>query len=107
VRIRSTAANVTALLAVALTAACSSDDIPAVPTGSERTALIAALKAVNPAIVTDEDKAIDAARDQCATFNGSGEADMTARERFSTSDHAVTDAEAKEINEALIRTLCS
>ncbi|MFE9651126.1 hypothetical protein ACFYO0_45030 [Streptomyces sp. NPDC006365] len=62
------AATVTAVLTITLTA-CSSDDIPAVPTGSERSALIAALKDVNPAIVTDEDKAIDAARDQCATLN--------------------------------------
>lgn len=105
-RIRATAATVTALLTIVLTA-CSSDDIPAAPTGSERTALIAALKAVNPAIVTDEDEAIDAARKQCATLNEGGDSDRTARDRFSTSEHVVTDAEAQAINEELIRTLCS
>ncbi len=80
--------------------------IPAEPTGAKRTALIATLKAVNPALVADEDKAIDNARNQCSTLNGGGDADMTAKARFSTSDHEVTDVEATAINEALIRTLC-
>jgi len=129
-RTRITIAAVTAALAVTLVG-CSSDSsdskastpkasksvdqsdaekaagIPAEPTGAKRTALIAALKAINPTLVADEDKAIDNARNQCSTITGGGKADMTAKARFSTSDHKVTDAEAKAINTALKASLCS
>jgi hypothetical protein len=134
-RIRITIAAVTAALAVTLVG-CSSNDssdskteptkastpkasksvdqgdaekaagIPAKPTGAKRTALIAALKAINPALVTDEDKAVDNARNQCSTISGGGNADMTAKARFSTSDRQVTDEEARAINVALASTLC-
>jgi hypothetical protein len=129
-RIRTTAAAITALLAITLTGCSSSDTnndkastpkasktvdnsdaekaagIPAKPTGAKRTALITALKAINPALVTDEDKAVDNARNQCSTISGGGNADMTAKARFSNSGHDVTDAEAKAINAALKATLC-
>ncbi|MGW1000755.1 hypothetical protein [Streptomyces sp. NPDC002520] len=81
--------------------------IPAEPTGAERTALLEVLKAINPALVADEDKAIDNSRNQCSTINGGGNADMTAKARFSTSDHEVTDAEAKAINAALKASFCA
>lgn len=126
---RTTMAVITALLALTLTGCGSSDDdsstptpkasssvdhsdaekaagIPAEPTGAKRAALIAALKAISPALVTDEAKAVDNARNQCSTISGGGNADMTAKARFSTSDHEVTDAEAKAINAALKVTLC-
>ncbi|MER5916205.1 hypothetical protein ABT124_38820 [Streptomyces sp. NPDC001982] len=134
-RIRITIAAVTAVLAVTLVG-CSSDDstgkadtakssapaasntpgssdaeqaagIPAEPAGAKREALFAALKAVNSDLVADEDKAIDNSRNQCSTINGGGNADMTAKARFSTSDHEVTDAEAQAINAALKATLCA
>ncbi|MFF1685943.1 hypothetical protein [Streptomyces sp. NPDC058254] len=135
-RIRTAAAGITALLAVTLVGCSSSDSdadkaapakssapkaskpvdnsdaekaagIPPKPTGAKRTALIAALKAINPALVADEDKAVDNARNQCSTISGGGNAELTAKGRFSSSDHEVTDAEAKAINEALKQTLCA
>lgn len=80
--------------------------IPAEPTGAERTALLAALKAINPALVADEDKAIDNARNQCSTITGGGNADASAKARFSNSQHEVSDTEAIAINTALKATLC-
>jgi len=121
----------TATLALALTACGSSDEpasekpaapttavpsatksstpggLPAKPEGAERTALLAALKAVNPVLVADEDKAISNARNQCSTITGGGDAQSTAKERFSTTEHQVTDTEAIAINAALQATLCA
>lgn len=129
---RTIAAAIAALLTLTLTACGSSDEdndakpstpkasktvdyndaekaagIPAEPTGTKRQTLLAALKAINPALVADEDKAIDNARNQCSTITGGGKADMTAKARFSTADHEVTDAEAKTINAVLKKTLCA
>ncbi|MEU8794455.1 hypothetical protein [Streptomyces sp. NPDC048643] len=81
--------------------------IPPEPTGVERLALLTALKVVNPVLVVDEDKAVDNARNQCSTINGGGNADQSAKARFSTSDHEVSDAEAKAINEALTAMFCT
>jgi peptidoglycan hydrolase-like protein with peptidoglycan-binding domain len=134
-RTRNTIAAVTAVLAITL-AGCSSDDsndqadsakgstpaatatadnnaaeeavgIPAEPDAATRTALIEVLKAINPALVADEDKAIDNARNQCSTINGGGNADASAQARFSTSEHEVTQAEAQAINAALKASLCT
>jgi len=80
--------------------------IPPEPTGAERVALLAALKAINPALVADEDKAITNARNQCSTIKGSGNADASAKARFSTSGHEVSDTEAVAINAALKASLC-
>ena len=81
--------------------------IPPKPDAATRTALIDVLKAINPALVADEDKAIDNARNQCSTITGGGNADQTAKARFSTSAHEVTDAEAQAINAALKASLCA
>jgi hypothetical protein len=128
-RIRSTIAAITAALAFTLVG-CSSGDstddkaalptpsvdysaaekaagIPAKPDAATRTALLEVLKAINPALVADEDKAIDNARNQCSTISGGGNAVLTAKARFSTSDHEVTDAEAQAINAALKASLCA
>jgi len=124
-RIRATI--VIAALAITLTACGGSDDsstpeatksadhsaaekaagIPPKPDAATRTALLEVLKAINPALVADEDKAIDNARNQCSTINGGGNAVLTAKGRFSTSDHEVTDAEAQAINAALKTSLCA
>jgi peptidoglycan hydrolase-like protein with peptidoglycan-binding domain len=131
-RTRSTIAAITAALAVTLVGCASSDDdskptatksssepsadvsaaekaagIPPEPDAATRAALIQVLKAINPALVTDEDKTIDNSRNQCATINGGGKADQSAKARFSTSDHEVTNAEAQAINAALKASLCS
>lgn len=87
-------------------AAEKSVGIPPKPTGAKRDALLKALKAVNPALVADEDKAVDNSRNQCSTISGGGNADLTAKGRFSNSGHDVTDTEAKAINAALKATLC-
>lgn len=80
--------------------------IPAKPTGKARTDLLAALRNVNRALAADPDKAIDNARNQCSTITGGGNANLTAKARFSTADHEVTDAEAQAINAALKSSLC-
>jgi hypothetical protein len=80
--------------------------IPPEPTGAKRAALLAALKAVDPSLVADEDDAIDNARNQCSTISGGGNATLTAKGRFSTPEHEVTDAEAQAINAAVKATLC-
>ncbi|MCT9083640.1 hypothetical protein [Streptomyces fulvoviolaceus] len=134
-RTRTTIAAVVAALAVTLVG-CSSDDgkaktdaatsstpaatntadadaaeqaagIPPEPDAATRTVLLDVLKAINPALVEDGDKAIDNARNQCSTINGGGNADESAKARFSTSAHEVTDAEAQAINAALKASLCS
>ncbi|MCX5362892.1 DUF732 domain-containing protein [Streptomyces sp. NBC_00124] len=80
--------------------------IPAKPTGQARTDLLAALRKVNPALVTDEDDAIDNARNQCSAINGkSPKVDDVAQARFNDGTHTVSAAEAKQINAALA-TFC-
>jgi hypothetical protein len=75
--------------------------IPPKPTGQARTALIAALRKVSPALVADEADAVDNARNQCSTINGGGNADSSAQARFTSGAHTVSAAEAKQINAAL------
>jgi len=126
-RIR-TAAAAAVILTAALSACSSSDDatdatpkastthtpdptysdamkaagIPAEPTGTSRAALLKALGTVNPDIIKYEDKAIDAARNQCSAINsGSGKADWTASQRFTYKDVTTTEAQGKKINDAL------
>ncbi|MDX3094332.1 hypothetical protein PV703_24735 [Streptomyces sp. ME01-24h] len=78
--------------------------IPAAPTGAERAALIAALQAINPDFAKDPDKAVDAARNQCAAVNSnSPQADAEAAQRFTYHGNALTDAQGKAINDALKR----
>lgn len=76
--------------------------IPPVPNGATRTALLDVLRSIDPAIVEDEDKAVDAARNQCSAINGgSSKADWTAAQRFSYDGNEVSEADGKLINEAL------
>lgn len=76
--------------------------IPPEPTGTDRTALLNALATVNPDIVKYEGKAIDAARNQCSAINkGSQRLDWAASQRFTYKDVTTTEAQGKEINQAL------
>ncbi|MFE0628789.1 hypothetical protein ACFW3D_17690 [Streptomyces sp. NPDC058864] len=78
--------------------------LPAVPTGAERAALIAALQAVNPDFAKDPDKAIAAAREQCGVINSNDpQADAEASKRFTYHGNALTEAQGKAINDALKR----
>ncbi|MFE9359244.1 hypothetical protein [Streptomyces olivaceoviridis] len=76
--------------------------IPPEPTAAQREELLRALAAANPGIVKYEDKAIDAARNQCSAINGgSTKADWAASQRFTYEDVTTTEAQGKQINEAL------
>lgn len=76
--------------------------IPPEPTVAQRAELLRALAAANPGIVKYEDKAIDAARNQCSAINGgSAKADWAASQRFTYEDVTTTEAQGKQINEAL------
>ncbi|MGP3769728.1 hypothetical protein ACTWJ8_02750 [Streptomyces sp. SDT5-1] len=76
--------------------------IPPEPTGAKRAALLRALAAANPAIVKYEDKAITAARNQCGAFGeGVKKPDWLASQRFTYKDVTTTEAQGKQINEAL------
>ncbi|WP_394434522.1 hypothetical protein [Streptomyces sp. SGAir0957] len=76
--------------------------MPQDPTGAKRTNLLKALSAVNPDIVKYEDKAVDAAVNQCSAINGGGKRqDWTASQRFTYKDVTTTEAQGKQINEAL------
>ncbi|NUS86006.1 MAG: hypothetical protein HOY75_25605 [Streptomyces sp.] len=76
--------------------------IPPEPTGAKRTELLAALAAVNPGIVTYEGKAIDASRNQCSAINsGTQRLDYLASQRFTYKDVVTTEAQGKQINQAL------
>jgi hypothetical protein len=87
---------------VDVSAAAKAAGIPPEPTGAKRAELLRALGAANPGIVKYEDKAIDAARNQCSTINGgSTKADWSASQRFTYRDVTTTEAQGKQINEAL------
>ncbi|GED89284.1 hypothetical protein TNCT6_63690 [Streptomyces sp. 6-11-2] len=77
-------------------------DIPPKPTGQKRQQLLDALAKAAPDVVRYEDKAIDAARNQCSSINGGGSTlDWAASQRFSYKDVTTTEAEGKAINDAL------
>lgn len=76
--------------------------IPEEPTGADRQKLLDALAAVVPDVVKYEDKAVDAARNQCSAINGGGsKLDFLAAQRFTYKDVTTTETQGAEINEAL------
>lgn len=89
-----------------ISAAEKTAGIPPEPDSAQRAVLLAGLKAIDPWLVGDEDEAIDNARNQCSTISGGGNADATAKSRFSTPAHEVTDDEAKAINRVLKVAIC-
>ncbi|MET9255008.1 hypothetical protein [Streptomyces sp. NPDC003717] len=75
---------------------------PPEPTGADRAELLRALATANPDVVRYEDKAIDAARNQCMAINGGAQRlDYFASQRFTYKDVTTTEAQGKQINEAL------
>lgn len=87
---------------VDMSAAAKSAGIPPEPTGAKRAKLLRALGAANPDIVKYEDKAIDAARNQCQSINGGGQRlDWSASQRFTYKDVTTTETQGKQINDAL------
>jgi hypothetical protein len=81
--------------------------IPPKPTGAKRTAYLAAIKAIDPQLAQNPDRAIDNGRNQCqALTSGTSNTDHTAAERFGTDTRPLTDAQGKTLNAALRLTLC-
>lgn len=135
-RIRTTTAAIAAVLAVTIVG-CSSDKgseskddttrstvaetsspsedsgatkntgIPPEPTGAERDAVLAAIHDVNGNLTHDEDKAINAARNQCSSLDGGAtNPDNSAAQRFSYDGVTLTDDDGSHINIGLRKTLC-
>ncbi|MDR6974408.1 hypothetical protein J2X68_001086 [Streptomyces sp. 3330] len=77
--------------------------IPSKPTGARRQALLDLLAAAAPQVVKYEDKAIDAARNQCSAINDEGvqRIDWLASQRFTYKDVVTTEEQGKKINQAL------
>lgn len=81
--------------------------LPDEPTGDKRSAVLAAILDVNGNLIRDEDKAIDAARNQCAALDGgAADPDHTAAQRFSYDGVTLTDDDGSHINTGLRKTLC-
>ena len=135
-RIRTTTAAIVAILAVTVVG-CSSDEgsdskadtikstvpeassaadnsgaaknagMPPEPTGAERDAVLATIHDVNGNLTHDEDKAINAARNQCASLDGGAtNPDHSAAQRFSYDGVTLTDDDGSHINFGLRKTLC-
>jgi hypothetical protein len=84
------------------TDAPKSGGLPPRPTGERRQQLLDALEKAAPDVVRYEDKAIDAARNQCSAFGeGVQRPDWLASQRFTYKDVTTTEAQGKAINEAL------
>ncbi|MFE9935867.1 hypothetical protein [Streptomyces hirsutus] len=77
--------------------------MPPKPTGAERQELLATLADAAPDVVRYEDKAVDAARNQCSSLNDTGvkRIDWMASQRFTYKDVVTSEAQGKAINEAL------
>lgn len=136
-RIRTTTAAVTAVLALTLVGCGSGDTdsdrgddgkagsagssapaaagstaaeaagIPPEPDGDLRSAVLQAVQDVNGELIHDEDKAIDAARNQCAALDGGAEnPDHAAAQRFSYDGVTLTDDDGRHLNVGLRSTLC-
>lgn len=83
-----------------------SSALPPEPTGKERQELLDALAEAAPDVVRYEDKAIDAARNQCSSLTSKGAAKSpawTASQRFTYRDVTTTEEQGERINEALRR----
>lgn len=87
--------------------AAKKSGIPPEPTGAARDAVLAVVKDVNGKLIHDEDKALDAARNQCSSLNGGGKnPDHSAAQRFSYNGVELTDDDGRHINIGLRKTLC-
>lgn len=77
--------------------------IPPKPMGAKRQDLLDALGKAAPDTIRYEDKAIDAARNQCRAMDGD-RPDYYAAQRFTYKDVTTTEAQGKAINAALKST---
>ncbi|MFE7113580.1 hypothetical protein ACFU98_46790 [Streptomyces sp. NPDC057575] len=75
--------------------------IPPAPIGNDRDAYLDAIAAVDPQIIVDEQKAIDAGRNQCSSLaKPNDKADWLAAQRFGNDARPLTDAQGKALNAA-------
>jgi hypothetical protein len=80
--------------------------IPPEPDAATTSVYLTLLKAVDPALAEDPDKAVRRGRNQCSTLNGAGDpTGHTAAERFSLGT-PLTDDQGQRIDNALRLTLC-
>ncbi|MFD9569978.1 hypothetical protein ACFWBI_09050 [Streptomyces sp. NPDC059982] len=79
--------------------------LPDDPVGPARTGYLAALKVIHPSLVADEDKAVTNGVNQCSSLTGK-DPNASAQQRFSTSQHQVTQPEAVAINAAVKGFIC-
>ncbi|MFJ6725932.1 hypothetical protein ACIQPQ_13560 [Streptomyces sp. NPDC091281] len=76
--------------------------IPPEPTGDDRLALLETLSSAAPDVVRYEEKAVDAARNQCGAINGGADKlDWLASQRFSYHDVTTTEGQGAKLNAAL------
>lgn len=76
--------------------------IPPKPVGQERQDLLDTLAAAAPDVVRHEDKAIDAARNQCSGITGgANKLDWLASQRFTYKDVTTSEAQGAKLNAAL------
>ncbi|MFD8847553.1 hypothetical protein ACFV1Q_02560, partial [Streptomyces sp. NPDC059604] len=87
------------------TAAERAAGIPSAPTGDARDAYLDAIAAVDPQLIVDEERAIDAGRNQCSSITDP-KADSLAAKRFGTDARPLTDEQGERLNAALRETLC-
>lgn len=93
--------------ASAATPSTSVSSLPPKPQGPALAAYLAALKVVDPDLVTDQDGAVEDGRTQCAVLSTDPDtADHLAAQRFSTPGKQLSDAQGKLIDTALRATLC-
>ncbi|MFD4631224.1 hypothetical protein ACFVYR_18490 [Streptomyces sp. NPDC058284] len=85
--------------------AARSAGLPPKPGAAERAKLIRALQAAAPDVVRYEDKAVDAARNQCMAINGKAKRlNWLASQRFTYKDVTTTEEQGTKINDALRAT---
>ncbi|MET9922623.1 hypothetical protein ABZZ04_37000 [Streptomyces sp. NPDC006435] len=83
------------------------EGIPDAPIGDARDAYLDAIAAVDQRLIVDEQKAIDAGRNQCSSpAKPNDKIDWTAAQRFGNDAQPLTDAQGKALNEALRKSLC-
>lgn len=81
-------------------AVAKASGIPPEPTGAKRQQLLDTIGKAAPDTIRYEDKAIDAARNQCSALD-SDKADWLASQRFTYKDVTTTEAQGKAIDAAL------
>ncbi|MGW8063909.1 hypothetical protein ACVV2G_16940 [Streptomyces ziwulingensis] len=87
--------------------AAKNPGLPPEPVGAERDAVLAAIRDVHAGLTHDEDKAVNAARNQCSSLDGgAANPDRGAAQRFSYDGVTLTDEDGRHINIGLRKTLC-